>query len=614
MAIDRVTRSVSSGESGVRLQYRHSGSAWTDPANRVIDEMSFRELFALAGLSSGEIEEFQDRNKLFIMSNGWQSWSPAWELLGRERVPPAFPLRKFGLFVDRPGQRSRRGAIHSHFYTYLRSGESYVGLFSRGESGAPVGFCLNRKSGSLRVDLHSKGKDRVPGALLAELRVVRAKGFFDLKDKVAAIYSGLCPFERLSFLKAKADRKTTVCGWESWYNHYSRIDEELVLKNLEALDGNDNFVNRYCVSRGKPTVVQVDDGWEIAVGDWDFNRERFPGGMKSVADRIRGKGFLPGIWIAPFVVTKITRIFHERPDWLLRDEKGRPLVVGWNPAWGGDFHALDLSRRDVREYLYAIFDRMVNEWGYRFLKLDFLYAGLFPGRHAEGGSAFQWYDEVVSKIAGVTQSREGRPIAYLGCGAPLEPSYRHFPLMRIGPDTREAWDYRAARLGGYSGRPSAWLSMRGALGRAFLDQSVFLNDPDVFFLREADCSLGETERELVALVDFMFGSQLMVSDDLFAYARAEGGDFTGRIVALFDRLSRDEYGAVRIDRDVWRIRSRSGEADGILNLRDRAWKAPSGFRLEMTRPIVSHIVKDASRLAFERRSASLFEVTPEMPD
>ncbi len=610
MAIERVIRSVTSLDSGVQLSYRHSGGAWVDPHNRQLDELSFRELLAFAGFEGPEIEAFSDRRAIHIMSNGWQSWSPAWELRGREAIGRAGLIRKFQLYTDRPRQRPRRGLVQSHFFTYLRSGSLYVGIFSRNDAGAPVGFCLNRKLGSIRIDIASAGKERTGGAPLADLHVLWGRSYFEFKDKIAALYAGFGHFERLAFLRAKQDKKLCPGGWESWYCHYSRIDEELVLKSLEALDGNQNFLNRFYVERGKPTVFQVDDGWEIAVGDWDFSRERFPNGMKPVADTVKAKGFLPGIWIAPFLVTKFSRIFHDRPDWLLYNDKGKPLVVGWMPAWGGDFYVLDLSRREVRDYLYAIFERLVNEWGFRYLKLDFLYAGLYPGRFAEGGSAYQWYEEVIGRITSVTENRDGRPVAYLGCGAPLETSFRHFPLMRIGPDTKESWDHPTAKIAGYAGRPSAWLSMRSTIGRSLLDQTVFINDPDVFFLRKAECSLSQTEKELLAVVNFLFGSQLMVSDDLHHYSDEAEGSFTAHIVDIFDKLSHDDYGAERLAKDVWRVSSRSGEIDGIVNLSDKVWKSRGRVRMETNRPIVSHIVKDTHGLAFERRSVSLFTVTP----
>ncbi len=608
MPHERVNRDAGPVEGGARLSYRHAGPAWTDPHRRTIDEIRLEDLLALTDLGPEERAALSRSRRLSVLSNGWQSWSPSWELAPGERMPGPGTMRRFSVFINRPGDRPKRGRIRSHFLIYLRAGDLMLGLASRNSGSAPVGFEFNRKAGTVRIDLHSAGKRRANGEPLAEIAVVWGRGYFEFKDRLAAAFGGLASFDRLSFLRARGSERPVPGGWESWYNHYSDINEDLVLSALDSLDDNGNFVNRYYIERGKPTVFQVDDGWEIAVGDWEANRERFPNGMKRIADRVRGKGFIPGIWIAPFAVTTISRVFHERPEWLLRDSSGRPARAGWLPAWGGWFHCLDLSREDVREHLYALFRRLVDEWGFRYLKLDFLYAGLLEGARAGGGAAYEWYEEVVGRIASMTRNAEGRPVAWLGCGAPLEASFRHFPLMRVGADTREAWDLPAARFIHYPGRPSACMSLRDVAGRALLDGSVLASDPDVFFLRSVRCKLTRTERELLALVDFMFGSQLMVSDDVQDYPSGDEESFTTRIVELYDRLSGREWGIKRIEGLAYRVFSRSGDVIGILNLGDRVFKTGERTGMDLERAIVSHATLERGVLSFQRRSISLFAV------
>ncbi|MBQ1432352.1 MAG: alpha-galactosidase, partial [Ruminococcus sp.] len=96
-----------------------------------------------------------------------------------------------------------------------------------------------------------------------------------------------------------------MTGYPSWYRHYQDINEEKLSSDLEALNGGDIF--------------QIDDGWQTAVGDWlSVDKQKFPEGMKVIADRIREKGYIPGIWMAPFVCEKDSVMFAEHPDWLLK--------------------------------------------------------------------------------------------------------------------------------------------------------------------------------------------------------------------------------------------------------------------------------------------------------
>ena len=78
-------------------------------------------------------------------------------------------------------------------------------------------------------------------------------------------------------------------------------------------------------------------------------------------------------------------------------------------------------------------EKAINVWGFRYLKLDFLFAGMIDGKFANGGSAYIWYDRAVKKLTRRVINSSGERVAYLGCGLPFESSFMYFPLSRIGP-------------------------------------------------------------------------------------------------------------------------------------------------------------------------------------
>ena len=43
--------------------------------------------------------------------------------------------------------------------------------------------------------------------------------------------------------------------------------------------------------------------------------------------------------------------------------------------WGQDCYALDLTRPDVIEWLKSVFRTVCEEWGFDYVKIDFIYAG-----------------------------------------------------------------------------------------------------------------------------------------------------------------------------------------------------------------------------------------------
>jgi len=332
--------------------------------------------------------------------------------------------------------------------------------------------------------------------------------------------------------------------------------------------------------------------------------------MKAFAWEIEDKGMIPGLWIAPLLVTKSSKAFSAHPDWLLRDLRGKPVPAGFNPGWDGVFYCLDISLPEVESYLAGLFDTIVEDWGCRYLKLDFLYAGFIEGARRRPGAAYEHYDRLMRRLTSTAVDSRGLGVAYLGCGAPLEPSFRYFPLMRIGADTKEKWeDGLLKRIVRHQGRPAAYTNLTHTIGRAMLDGTVFASDPDVVFCRTDRMALCETEKELVALIDALLASQIMFSDDPAKFGSPGESDFTKRVVELYDSLAGGEYGAERIlgergvAEDVYSIFSRDGRLRGIANLSDRPWAAGA---YDPSRAIVLHAERAGPGLTFEPRSISLF--------
>lgn len=600
-------RSVITGPSGsVALCWTARGG----PLTGTIDCFTLQELARLAGLDAGLLERFSSFDTLWLQPGPWQSWSAGWELERAMYYPRKVRLLSpLNLYNGREGDLQGRHTVIGHFVAWLRSGDEYLCLAAEGflehtvDGGSgvlpPLSFRFERAQGTISIEILSAGEDWTPGAVLAQLNVFHARGAFALKDRLRRIYRQERRFDALDFLCAPGTagqyplpRTRVPGGYESWYNHYTHIDEELLRGDLEALGTTDNLLKLRYLDRGAPLVFQIDDGWERCVGEWESRPDTFPSGMAVLAAAIETHGFVPGLWLAPFLVTKSSAVYRDHPDWLLKRRGGKPFVCGFNDKWDGAFYCLDLSRADVLEYLDSVMKRVVEDWGFRYLKLDFMYAGLLEGAFDYGGAAFRHYERALDVLVRRTQTPSGQPVAYLGCGIPFQASYRHFPLSRIGADTKEDWDWPLLRALNHAGRPAALINLRDTLGRSFLDGAVFVNDPDVVFLREENCRLSEGEKELIALVNYLFASQIMFSDNPARFGKEAG--FTARIAELYENLDalEDEFAPIAIAPDVWRVASRSGRLDGIVNLRDVAVD-------------VSPYLDDAGRISLDRRDMFL---------
>ncbi|HEY2805262.1 MAG TPA: glycoside hydrolase family 36 protein [Gemmatimonadales bacterium] len=286
--------------------------------------------------------------------------------------------------------------------------------------------------------------------------------------------------ERIGPLRAGA----TPVGWCSWYELYARVSEEDVLASLEV--ARRQFDTRFF------RIIQVDDGYQRAAGDWDTNG-KFPHGHRWLTDRIHAAGFEAGLWMAPFAITALSGLPAIHPEWLLLGEDGLPLPLDAQPQWGGQAYALDASQRVVQDWLRDLARNAVNEWGYDYLKLDFLYygaRGTRPERNASGHEALR---------SGLRALKEGAGHAFvLGCGAPLQQSLGLVDGMRIGGDVDDSW-------GGVA--PGATAAMR----RAHMHGRAWRNDPDALVVREP---LTIEEARAWASVIALSGQMTLASDRL----------------------------------------------------------------------------------------------------
>lgn len=306
-------------------------------------------------------------------------------------------------------------------------------------------------------------------------------------------------------------RRTTSAapsGWCSWYYYYTRVSAEHMRKNLAALRGEGaSLPVRY---------VQLDDGYQPSVGDWLSPNEKFGASLSSLgqlAADIRAAGFLPGIWVAPFIVQRSSKVFSQHPDWILADPSGKRRRVAYHYPWGitnGQIYALDLSHPAVLAHLEHVF-RTLREQGFAYFKIDFLSAGLRNGkRHNPAQSPVQAFRNALLRI------REAVGDDYIvGCGAPILPAVGICDGLRVSSDVKEVWrDPKIAFFAGDCGHPSAELALWNDLTRAHLHRRWFINDPDCLLVRERDTSLSQPEIQTLCSVLAQSGGALFLSDDM----------------------------------------------------------------------------------------------------
>lgn len=104
--------------------------------------------------------------------------------------------------------------------------------------------------------------------------------------------------------------------------------------------------------------------WWDSVGAWEPSTTRFPGGLSEVIDRIIECGMVPGLWLEPEVVGVRSPIATQLPDGAFLQRGGQRLMEQ------GRYH-LDLRHPAALAHVDAVVDRLVEEFGVGYFKLDY---------------------------------------------------------------------------------------------------------------------------------------------------------------------------------------------------------------------------------------------------
>ena len=281
---------------------------------------------------------------------------------------------------------------------------------------------------------------------------------------------------------------TPPSGWCSWYCFGPNVTAKQVLDNLEV------------IARDIPGLryIQIDDGYQPAMGDWLETGAAFGGAVQTVVRQIRDRGFEPAIWVAPFIAEAGSRLFKEHPGWFVKDDTGLPLRAdrvtfgGWRR---GPWYALDGTHPDAQAHLARVFKTMRDEWGCRYFKLDANFWGAIHGGRFHDPRATR-IDAYRRGMAAVL--RGTRDAFVLGCNHPIWPSIGVIHGSRSSLDVKREWK----RISD---------TARQNLSRNWQNGRLWWNDPDAVVLTG---ELSEDEYRFHATAIYASGGMILSGDDL----------------------------------------------------------------------------------------------------
>lgn len=449
-----------------------------------------------------------------VYVNGWQCWTPSGTLVARRPGDALFPLflprfLKPMLANTATPVTSERGAFSSEWFSAVadtgRGDSLVVGFTGLRRFLSQVSFRLGRRPGESRADAACRPEGRRParGEVLWSEPLALIPG--DLSGRNLEAYC-----EMTAEAQGAGRPRRSPAGWSSWYQYFRKVRASDIASNLELLSTRHADLGI--------ELVQIDDGYQAEVGDWLETSEGFEGDMRDLAAEISGRGKVPGVWVAPFTVTRKSRVFREKREWLAAGRRGRPLLAGVSPDWGGRYYGLDLSRPDVLEHIRHVFETL-HSWGYRFFKLDFLATGLLesPGRPDGPTRA-----EAARRALEIIRRAVGPDSMLLAAGGPVLLGTGILDAQRVGPDVAPSWRPRYQAFIRDRATPGARNCLVNAFTRAFMNDRLFEADPDCLLLRPGT-RLNPTETRTLASVLAVFGGSFLISDDLALWGPEQEG-------------------------------------------------------------------------------------------
>lgn len=140
--------------------------------------------------------------------------------------------------------------------------------------------------------------------------------------------------------------------------------------------------------------------WWDRVGEWMESPERFPHGIAALSDYVRSKGMVMGLWLEIEVMGTECELAKRLPDnWFVCRHGKRHI--------DRNRYLLDFRNPEVYDYCMKVVERLINEYGVGYFKVDYNVthgygseldtescAGAMLGHYR---ALYRWYEELFRK-------------------------------------------------------------------------------------------------------------------------------------------------------------------------------------------------------------------------
>ena len=282
-------------------------------------------------------------------------------------------------------------------------------------------------------------------------------------EKTADVAEAINCFAQDKVVRYGARNQAHPSVFCTWYYYGLTVTYEDVKTNLDLMS-----------KKKLPfDVFQVDEGWEITLGEWLPNH-KFPKPMKEVASEIKAAGYRPGIWTSPFIAHETATLWQENPEWMLKNKEGEPCLFPMN---GLIYRVLDITNPATWDYFYKLYRMLTFDWGYTYHKLDFTRASVIYEDAV-------YFDDTITLTQAYYQAVKairagmGEDSYFLMCGGLYDPIIGLVDAQRTGSDVLSMWSSNINKDG-----KTAPYTIKQSVLRYYMN-AWWNNDPDALMVRK----------------------------------------------------------------------------------------------------------------------------------
>ncbi len=154
---------------------------------------------------------------------------------------------------------------------------------------------------------------------------------------------------------------------------WKHVKRPILVNNWEATYFDFDDAKIFDIAKTASTLgiemLVLDDGWfgkrnddRSSLGDWFVNKDKI-GDLGELVRKINSLNMKFGLWFEPEMISGKSELYRKHPDWVL-------TVPGFRKSIGREQMVLDMSRREVVDYLFETIAGILHSANIEYIKWD----------------------------------------------------------------------------------------------------------------------------------------------------------------------------------------------------------------------------------------------------